>query len=95
LKAAGIPNPRWAVKHDRNPVFVGDRSDGRSGVFRLFSPELEWFTGVGHSVEDCLYKARWGMQEHVEVMAERKLPIPPRNPNPMITIRNEGQAAVA
>ena len=28
--------------------------------FAFYSPELEGFTGVGHPVEDCLYKARWG-----------------------------------
>ncbi len=27
--------------------------------FGFYSPELEGFTGVGHSVEDCLYQARW------------------------------------
>lgn len=26
--------------------------------FGFYSPDLEGFTGVGHSVEDCLYKAR-------------------------------------
>lgn len=29
--------------------------------FGFYSPELEGFSGIGHSVEDCLYKARWGM----------------------------------
>jgi len=33
--------------------------------FGFYSPDLEGFTGVGHSIEDCLYQARWGMQEHV------------------------------
>ncbi|HZX13186.1 MAG TPA: hypothetical protein VFF49_02160 [Thermodesulfobacteriota bacterium] len=32
--------------------------------FGFYSPELEAFTGVGHSIEDCLYKAGWGMIEH-------------------------------
>ena len=27
--------------------------------FGFCSPDLEGFTGIGHSVEDCLYKARW------------------------------------
>jgi len=27
--------------------------------FSFYSPDLEGFTGVGHSVEDCLYQARW------------------------------------
>ena len=32
--------------------------------FGFYSPDLEGFTGVGHSIEDCLYKARWGMEVH-------------------------------
>ena len=28
--------------------------------FGFYSPELEGFTGIGHSIEDCLYKAKWG-----------------------------------
>jgi predicted RNase H-like HicB family nuclease len=63
--------------------------------FGFYSPELEGFTGVGHSVEDCLYKARWGFQEHVALLAGRNLPVPPANPNPIVTICNEGQPAVA
>jgi len=36
--------------------------------FGFYSTELEGFSGIGHSVEDCLYKARWGMEEHVELL---------------------------
>ena len=36
--------------------------------FGFHSPELEGFSGIGHSVEDCLYKAKWGMQEHVALL---------------------------
>jgi predicted RNase H-like HicB family nuclease len=57
--------------------------------FGFYSPELEGFSGVGHSVEDCLYKARWGMKEHLEVLAEQGLPIPPANPKPTVLIHNE------
>ena len=35
--------------------------------FGFYSPELEGFTGVGHSIEDCIYKAKWGMIEHIIV----------------------------
>jgi len=27
--------------------------------FSFYSPDLEGFTGVGQSIEDCIYKARW------------------------------------
>lgn len=36
--------------------------------FGFYSPDLEGFTGIGHSVEDCLYKAKWGMKEHVALL---------------------------
>ena len=29
--------------------------------FRFYSPGLEGFSGIGHSVEDCLFKAKWGI----------------------------------
>ena len=57
--------------------------------FGFYSEELEGFTGVGHSVEDCLYRAKWGMREHVEVLIEQGMPIPPSNPQPVVVIRNE------
>lgn len=59
--------------------------------FGFFSPDLEGFTGIGHSVEDCLYKAKHGMKEHLDLMKEQGLPIPPPNPNPTVTILNEGK----
>ena len=62
---------------------------GEPNYFGFYSPDLEGFPGIGHSVEDCLYKARWGMREHVNVLKERGLAIPPRNPNPRIVIQND------
>jgi predicted RNase H-like HicB family nuclease len=46
--------------------------------FGFYSPDLPGFSGVGHSIEDCLYQARWGMMEHVNILREKGLPIPPR-----------------
>ena len=57
--------------------------------FGLYSPDLEGFTGVGHSIEDCLYKAKWGMKEHVTLLKEKDLPVPKGNPNPTVVIQNE------
>ena len=34
--------------------------------FGFYSPDLEGFTGIGHSVEDCIYQARHGMAEHIQ-----------------------------
>jgi predicted RNase H-like HicB family nuclease len=57
--------------------------------FGFYSPDLEGFTGVGHSIEDCVYKARSGMAHHVETMRQQALQVPARNPNPTIVIQNE------
>lgn len=57
--------------------------------FGFYSPELEGFTGVGHSIEDCLYKAKWGMEEHLALLGEQNLPIPEPNPNPTVIVQNE------
>lgn len=57
--------------------------------FGFYSPELAGFTGVGHSIEDCLYKARWGMEEHLDLLREQNLPVPESNPNPTVVVQNE------
>ncbi len=57
--------------------------------FGFYSPELEGFTGIGHSVEDCLYKAKWGMLEHINLLSEKGLPVPKENLNPTVLIQNE------
>ena len=56
--------------------------------FGFYSPDLDGFTGVGGSVEDCLYKARWGMEEHVTLLRERGLPVTAPYNGPQITIQN-------
>jgi predicted RNase H-like HicB family nuclease len=61
--------------------------------FGVYSPDLEGFTGVGHSIEDCLYKAKWGIEEHVAVLQELGLPVPKPNPDPTVVIQNERRAA--
>lgn len=54
--------------------------------FGFFSPELQGFTGIGRSIEDCPEQARRGMREHVGRLSERGLPVPPRNLRPMIVL---------
>jgi predicted RNase H-like HicB family nuclease len=63
--------------------------------FGFYSPDLEGFTGIGHSIEDCLYQAKWGMEEHVELLKEQSLPIPQKNPDPKIVIQNQEALAKA
>ncbi len=61
--------------------------------FGFYSPDLQGFSGIGHSVEDCLYKAKWGIKEHVGLLKEQGLPVPPENLDPRISIQNEKQLA--
>jgi predicted RNase H-like HicB family nuclease len=63
--------------------------------FGFYSPDLEGFSGIGHSIEDCLYRAKWGMIEHVDLLKEQGLPVPPVNSNPKIIIQNEEQSRAA
>lgn len=64
-------------------------------LFGLYSPTLEGFTGVGSSVSDCLYKARFGMDEHVALLREQKLTIPDPETEPTVLVRNSGRSAAA
>ncbi|MGD0266910.1 MAG: type II toxin-antitoxin system HicB family antitoxin [Candidatus Methylomirabilota bacterium] len=57
--------------------------------FGFYSPDLEGFTGIGHSVEDCLYQAKWAMEDHIAVLKQEGLPIPPPSPNPTVIIQND------
>ena len=57
--------------------------------FGFYSPDLPGFTGIGHSVEDCIYNAKWGMMEHVNLLKEQGMPVPQKNLNPKIIIQNE------
>jgi predicted RNase H-like HicB family nuclease len=60
--------------------------------FGFYSSDLEGFTGVGHTVEDCLYKAKWGMEEHVTLLRKQGLPIPEPSSDPTVVIHNERPA---
>ena len=63
--------------------------------FGFYSPDLEGFSGIGHSIEDCIYQARWGMEEHIELMKQRGMPLPAVKRRPIITIKNEKRARKA
>lgn len=57
--------------------------------FGFYCPDLKGFSGIGHSIEDCLYKAKWGIKEHVALLIAQGLPVPHTNKNPQIIIKNE------
>ena len=61
--------------------------------FTFYSPDLEGFTGVGYSIEDCLFQAKWGMEEHIALLKERGLSIPKAKPDPNIMIKNTKRLA--
>ena len=63
--------------------------------FGFHSPDLVGFTGIGHSVEDCRDQARRGMHEHVDLLRERGLPVPPTSPDPTVMIRNSPRRQTA
>jgi len=39
--------------------------------FGFYSPDLESFTGIGHSIEDCIYWARWGMKNTLRFLENK------------------------
>jgi predicted RNase H-like HicB family nuclease len=61
--------------------------------FTFYSTDLDGFTGIGHSIEDCIYKAKWGMEEHISLLKERGLTVPKPNPNPNVMIKNTQRLA--
>lgn len=63
--------------------------------FAFYSTDLEGFSGTGHSIEDCIYNAKWGMLEHVDLLRSQGLPVPPKNPDPQIIIQNNRSLVAA
>ena len=63
--------------------------------FGFYSPDLAGFTGIGHSIEDCVYKARWGMIEHIALLNEKGLPVPPKAIDPKIIVQNQARLAAS
>lgn len=56
--------------------------------FGFYSPDLEGFTGIGHSIENCIYQARHGMKEFVEELKANKLVVPAINKRANIVIQD-------
>jgi predicted RNase H-like HicB family nuclease len=56
--------------------------------FCFYSPDLPGFSGVGHSIEDCVYKGRWGMEEHTGLMAASGMTAPKPRRRPRIVIQD-------
>jgi hypothetical protein len=56
--------------------------------FSFYSPYIEGFTGTGHSVEDCIYQARYAMIEHISLLAQMGLSVPTKNSNPKMIVQN-------
>ena len=56
--------------------------------FCFYSPDLEGFSGVGSSVEDCIAQCESAMTEHVSLLREGGLPVPPTNPNAVVSVQS-------
>jgi len=56
--------------------------------FCFYSPDLPGFTGVGNSVEDCIYKAKWGMLDFLEELKKLGTEAPKPIRNPRVVIQN-------
>lgn len=69
------------------PYSVIIESTDEPDFFGFYSPDLEGCSGIGRSVEDCIRKARQGLKEHVGLLREMNLPLPPKNPNAEIIIQ--------
>ena len=63
--------------------------------FCFYSPDLSGFTGVGTSVEDCIAQCGPAMDEYVAFLKEEGLPVPPSNPNALITVQKPERAVPA
>jgi predicted RNase H-like HicB family nuclease len=56
--------------------------------FGFYSIELEGIAGAGCSIEDCVYQVKCGVEEHVALLQQKGLPVPPQNPNPKTVVQN-------
>lgn len=81
---------RWLTQN----ILIIEATEGPA-FLAFYSPELEWFTGAGNLVEDCLHKASSGMEEHVAMLRERGLPVPKQDPDPTVTIKNAELAGIS
>jgi predicted RNase H-like HicB family nuclease len=66
LKSAGLKRSQRLMI--TLPYSLVIEATKESDFFGFYSPDLEGFTGIGHSIEDCLYKARSGMADHVQTL---------------------------
>jgi hypothetical protein len=95
LKAAGIKLDSGGNGMIDLPYSLIIEATDEPDFFGFYSPDLEGFSGIGHSVEDCLYQARWGMRELAALLREEGLPVPTVNPDPSILIQNQKKRAAA
>lgn len=63
--------------------------------FTFYSTDLEGVSGTGHSIEDCIYNAKWGMLEHVDLLLSQGLPVPSKNPDPQVIVQNNRSLVLA
>lgn len=87
LKAAGIKLQGGSRMIELNYSLVIEATEDPS-FFCFYSPDLLGFTGVGNSVEDCIYKAKWGMEEFLQALVELGQTPPQPSADATVVIRN-------
>ena len=50
--------------------------------FSFYSPDLEGFTGIGHSIEDCIYKAKMGDERTYKAIKRKRITYSSSEPEP-------------
>lgn len=66
---------------DKLPYSLIIETTDEDDFFGFYSPDLEGFTGTGRSIEDCIARARAGMNDHLSIMISLGQPTPSPNPN--------------
>jgi len=56
--------------------------------FGFYSPDLTGFTGTGRSIEDCVCRAKEGMEEFITFLREEGFAVPPESESPQIVIQD-------
>ena len=70
------------------PYSLTIEATGDPDFFSFYSEELPGLSGVGHSIEDCRYRVRNGMRDHIETLREQRMKVPKANKDPRVVIVN-------
>jgi hypothetical protein len=95
LKQQEFKNHKEKTEMIQLPYSLITEATKEFDYFGFYSPDLEDFSGIGRFAEDCLFKPEWGMKNHVELLKQEGLSIPPNNPDLKAIVQNEKKLADA